>query len=212
MSIFIDTADIAQAKVAKESGWVHGITTNPILLANSGSSVADTLQQLTGLNTGLIFYQLTATCKKDMLNEVHLAKEIVGDQLVLKIPSTELGFHIIPHLPQEIPCCVTALYSVAQAVVARESGVRYIAIYVSRATKLLGDGLSLITEISRVLQGSQTQILAASLKSPMEASSAILAGADHLTMPFDVLSALTYHEHSEEAVNNFNANGSGLQL
>ena len=90
--------------------------------------------------------------------------------------------------------------------------MRYIAVYVSRATKLSGDGLSLITEISRVLQGSHTQILAASLKSPLEASSAILSGADHLTMPFDVLSAFTHHKHSEDAVNNFNANGSGLQL
>ena len=46
MSIFIDTADIEQAKAAKELGWIHGITTNPILLAKSGSSAADTLQQL----------------------------------------------------------------------------------------------------------------------------------------------------------------------
>ena len=212
MSIFIDTADIEQAKAVKGSGWVYGITTNPILLANSGSPVTDTLQQLAELNMGLLFYQLIATCKEDMLKEVQLAKEIAGAQLVLKLPPTKQGFQIIPHIPQEIPCCVTAIYSVAQALVARESGVRYIAVYVSRATKLLGDGLSLITKISRVLQGSQTQLLAASLKSPLEASSAILAGADHLALPFDVLSALTYHEHSEDAVSNFNANGSGLQL
>ncbi|KHE90318.1 MAG: hypothetical protein K8F52_16395 [Candidatus Scalindua rubra] len=212
MSIFIDTADIEQAKAVKESGWVHGITTNPILLANSGSPVTDTLQQLADLNMGLLFYQLVATCKEDMLKEAQRAKEIAGAQLVLKLPPTKQGFQIIPHLPQEIPCCVTAIYSVAQALVARGSGVRYIAVYVSRATKLLGDGLSLITEISRVLQGSRTQLLAASLKSPMEASSAILAGADHITLPFDVLSALTYHEHSEGAVSNFNANGSGIQL
>jgi len=212
MSIFIDTADIEQAKAAKESGWVHGITTNPILLANSGFSATDTLQQLTELNTGLLFYQLTAACKKDMLKEAKLAKEIAGDQLVLKIPPTKPGFQIIQYLPQEIPCCITAIYSAAQALVARETGVRYIAVYVSRATKLSGDGLLLITEISKVLQGSRTQILAASLKSPLEASSAILSGADHLTMPFDVLSALTYHEHSEDAVNNFSTNGSGLQL
>jgi transaldolase len=212
MSIFIDTADIEQAKAAKESGWIHGITTNPILLANSGSSVADTLQQLTELNMGLLFYQLIATCKEDMLKEAQLAKEIAGEQLVLKIPPTKPGFHIIPHLPQEIPCCITAIYSAAQALVARESGVRYIAVYVNRVTRLLGDGLSLIKEIGRILQGSETQLLAASLKSPTEASSAILSGADHLTMPLDVLSALTHHEHSEDAVNNFNANGSGLQL
>ncbi len=212
MSIFIDTADIEQAKAAKEFGWVHGITTNPILLANSGTSVAGILQQLTELNMGFLFYQLISTGKESMLKEAQLAKEIAGDQLVLKLPPTKPGFQIIPHLPQKIPCCVTAVYSAAQALVARESGVRFIAVYVNRATKLLGDGLSLITEISRVRQGSETQLLAASLKSPMEASSAILSGADHLTMPFDVLNALAYHEHSEDAVKDFNANGSGLQL
>jgi len=212
MSIFIDTADIEQAKAAKESGWVHGITTNPILLSNTGSSAFEILQQLAELNIGLLFYQLVSIGKEDMLKEAQLAKAIAGDQLVLKLPPTKQGFQIIPHLPPEVTCCVTAVYSVAQALVARESGVRFIAVYVSRATKLLGDGLSLITEISRVLQGSQTQLLAASLKSPIEASSAILSGADHLTMPFDVLNALTYNEHSEDAVKDFNANGSGLQL
>jgi len=212
MSIFIDTADIEQAKAAKESGWVHGITTNPILLSNTGSSAFEILQQLAELNIGLLFYQLVSIGKEDMLKEAQLAKAIAGDQLVLKLPPTKQGFQIIPHLPPEVTCCVTAVYSVAQALVARESGVRFIAVYVGRATKLLGDGLSLITEISRVLQGSQTQLLAASLKSPIEASSAILSGADHLTMPFDVLNALTYNEHSEDAVKDFNANGSGLQL
>ncbi len=212
MSIFIDTADIEQAKTAKESGWIRGITTNPILLSNTVSSTSNILQQLAELNIGLLFYQLISTGKENMLKEAQLANEIAGDQLVLKLPPTQQGFEIIPYLPQEVTCCVTAVYSVAQALVARESGVRYIAVYVGRATRLLGDGLSLITEISRVLQGSHTQLLAASLKTPMEASSAILAGADHLTMPFDVLNALTYHEHSEDAVKDFNANGSGLQL
>ena len=213
MSIFVDTADIEQAKAAKKLGWVRGITTNPILLAKSfNSSVADTLQQLVELNMGLLFYQLVAACSEDMLREAHLAKEIAGDQLVLKIPPTVQGFQIIPHLPPEIPCCITAVYSIAQAVIAHELGVRYIAVYVNRATKLLGDGLSLITDMAGVLKGSQTQILAASLKSSKEVGEAVLSGADHLTLPFNVLSTLTYQEQSEQAVNQFNSNGSGLQI
>ena len=96
MSIFIDTADIEQAKAAKESGWIHGITTNPILLSNSGSSASDTLQQLAELNIGLLFYQLISTGKENMLKEAQLAKEIAGDQLVLKLPPTKQGFQIIP--------------------------------------------------------------------------------------------------------------------
>ena len=43
MSIFVDTADIEQAKAAKELGWVRGITTNPILLAKSCNSAAGSL-------------------------------------------------------------------------------------------------------------------------------------------------------------------------
>lgn len=210
MSILVDTADLEQAKAAKEFGWIRGITTNPILLSNSGNSVADTLQQLAGLNMGSLFYQLIATSKEDMMKEAYLAKEIAGDQLVLKIPPTKLGFQIIKYLSPEIPCCITALYSVTQALIARESGARYIAVYVNRATKLLGDGLSLITEMARILKGSHTQILAASLKSQADVSAAILSGADHMTLPFDVIKTLTYHKHSEEAVNQFDSKGTGL--
>jgi len=64
MSIFIDTADIEQAKAAKESGWVHGITTNPILLSSTGSSASDTLRQLAELNSGLLFYQIFLQAKR----------------------------------------------------------------------------------------------------------------------------------------------------
>tara|TARA_B100001964_G_C13820103_1_gene416911 strand:+ start:48 stop:317 length:270 start_codon:yes stop_codon:yes gene_type:complete len=88
MPIFIDTADIEQAKAAKESGWIHGITTNPILLSNTGSSASDTLQQLAELNIGLLFYQLISTGKENMLKETQIA----GDQLVLKLPPRNKAF------------------------------------------------------------------------------------------------------------------------
>ena len=129
-----------------------------------------------------MFYQLVSSSNEDMLKEAHLAKKIAEDQLVLKISPTEQGFQIIKQLPPEIPCCITALYSAAQAVVARESGVRYIAVYVNRSTKFAGRRIIAHYRHGRcVLKGSQTQILAASLKSPTEASAAILSG----TGPFN---------------------------
>ena len=73
MSIFVDTADIEQAKAAKEFGWVRGITTNPILLAKSCNSASDTLQQLAGLNMGLLFYQLVSSSKEDIRLEADLS-------------------------------------------------------------------------------------------------------------------------------------------
>ncbi|MCF6147117.1 MAG: transaldolase [Candidatus Kuenenia sp.] len=212
MSIFVDTAIPEEAKLAMDLGWVGGITTNPILLSESGKKAESILMQLTKLNMGKLFYQLISSNRKDMIKEARMAKEIAGDQLVLKIPPLAAGFQIIPSLSKEIPCCVTALFSVAQALVAKESGAQYIAVYVSRATKLMGNGLALVSDMAKILQGSPTKILAASIKSSEEAAAAILSGADHLTVPFNILSTLVIHKHSEEAMNQFNSKGTGIQL
>lgn len=212
MSVFVDTAIIEEAEGAKDVGWVNGITTNPVLLAKSGDAVTSTLTRLAQLRMGLVFYQLTATRVEEMLREVDSAKEILGEQLVVKIPPVTAGFQVASFLPPEIPCCITAIYSVAQAIVARETGAKYIAVYVNRATQLLGDGLALVRDMAKVLDRSPTEILAASIKSSDEAGAAALAGAHHLTLPFDVLKTLIVHDLSEKAVSLFNSEGSGIRL
>lgn len=212
MSIFIDTATPEEAKIAKDFGWVKGITTNPLLLSGAGRKAESVLAQLAELNMGKLFYQLISSNSKDMHKEARMAKEIAGDQLVLKIPPVAAGFQVVSSLSKEIPCCVTALYSVTQALVAREAGAQYIAVYVNRATRLIGDGLALLNAMSKILHGSKTEILAASIKSYEEASSSLLCGADHLTLPFNLLSTLCIHEHSEEAVRQFSSGGTGIQI
>ena len=212
MSIFIDTAVVEEARQAKDFGWVKGITTNPVLLAKSEERVRETLAYLRELNIGPVFYQLTAPNIDEMLREVDAAREILGEQLVAKIPPVPSGFRIASMLPPETPCCITALYSVAQAIVARETGAKYIAVYVNRATQLLGDGIALVRDMTRALEGGPTEILAASIKSPDEASAATLAGADHLTLPFEVLKTLIAHDLSDKAVSQFRSEGAGIQL
>ena len=111
----------------------------------------------------------------------------------------------------EFPCCVTAIFDPAQALVAREAGARYIAVYVNRATKQLGDGLALVGELAKVLAGSQTEILAASLKSTKEAVDSFLAGAQHITVPLELLVSFSTHPLSMQTVEQFNAEGVGIR-
>jgi transaldolase len=66
--------------------------------------------------------------------------------------------------------------------------------YVQRATRLLGDGFALVQDMADVLKKTNTEILAASIKSPEEAVKTLLAGAHQKTLPFDVLQAMTVHE------------------
>jgi transaldolase len=208
--IYLDSALINEAELAVKLGWVKGITTNPTLLAKSPLSPEETIQQLAAISPGELYYQLTASSCEEMLLEARRASEIIGEKLVLKIPATAMGFQLLACLPPKIACSVTAIYSAAQAAVAREAGAKYAIAYVNRATRLLGDGLALVREMATVLQGSKTTILAASLKSPQEAAAALQAGAHHLTLPMDILQGMTTHNLSEQTVEEFNRNGKGI--
>ncbi|WP_332958658.1 transaldolase family protein [Microcoleus sp. AR_TQ3_B6] len=82
--------------------------------------------------------------------------------------------------------------------------------YVNRATRLLGDGFALVQDMADVLKKTNTEILAASIKSPSEAVKTLLAGTHHLTLPFDVLQAMAVHELSQQTVDKFAKNGRGI--
>lgn len=203
---------ISEAQMVKDWGWVKGITTNPTLLAKSELSPEETLKQLKQLISGEIYYQLMASDFQGMVREGKKAFELLGEQTVLKIPATSVGFQTVAYLSPEIPCSVTAIYSAAQAAVAMEAGAKYAIAYVNRATRLLGDGIGLVKQMHEILTGSPTKILAASIKSPQEAAETLQAGAYHLTLPLDILTAMTTHELSEETVIEFNQKGRGIDL
>lgn len=210
--IYLDSAILEEAKAAVAMGWVKGITTNPTLLQKSTLLPEDCLQQLSLICPGELYYQLCGTDFDSMIQEGYRAAEIVGEKLVLKIPATELGFRVTARLASEIVCSVTAIYSPAQAAIASEAGAKYAIAYVNRTTRLLGDGLELVRSMSNVLKNSKTEILAASIKSPQEAAATLQAGADHLTVPLNILQAMTTHELSTKTVAEFAAQGRGISM
>jgi transaldolase len=203
MSLYLDSAIIKEAAAAVGSGWIYGITTNPAILASSGRSPEETLKKLAEFEASEIYYQVQSNELPIMMGEMEKAKKILGDKFVVKIPPTEQGFQFAAKISGDHKTCITAIFSPAQALVARETGADYIAIYVNRATRFLGDGIKLTASIAEVLKGSKTEILAASLKSQEEVIAALNAGAQHLTLPFDILSTLIENPHSREAVEQF---------
>ena len=212
MAIYLDSAKVNEARQAKDLGWVYGVTTNPTLMAKAGFAPEVVLKELAALEFCQVYYQLVSNNLDDMMVEAQIAREIVQRGLILKIAPTENGFRFVAKYGKDFPCCVTAIFDPAQALVAREAGARYIAVYVNRATKQVGDGIALVKDLANVLAGSQTEILAASLKSTKEAVDAFVAGARHITVPFDLLMSLSAHPLSAQTVNQFNADGVGIHL
>ncbi len=211
MAIYLDSALVPEAQTAKDLGWVSGITTNPTLLAQNDLPPKETLQMLAALIPGEVCYQLTATDLAGMLAEGRAAYDLLGEQTVLKIPATPSGFQAVANLSPEIPCAVTAIFSAAQALVAQAAGARYVIPYVNRSTRLLGDGAALVREMAKVLEHTSTKILAASIKTPVEAVAAWNAGAQILSLPIQVILTLGEHELTHQTVAEFLSQGRGIQ-
>jgi len=210
MQILLDSAVIEEARQAAEWGWVSGATTNPTILAQSGLPPAKALKKLGKLFKGPIFYQLTGTTLEEMNEEAALAADILGKQLVLKLPAVPLGFEACTHLSKKYVCAMTSVFTPAQAMVAHAAGARYALYYHNRAKLLLDDGADLAKQLVAVLEHTDTRVVAASLKSPQEIVESRLAGVSILSTKFDVLVKMLLCKHSEAALKEFQKNGTGL--
>jgi transaldolase len=135
MAIYIDSALIGEVEAVRSLGWVKGVTTNPLLLAKASGEPRKVLTSLAYLALGPLFYQVVSSTVDGMYKEMELAAENVGPALVLKVPPTQSGFQFVSRRT-DYPCCVTAVYSASKALVAGETGARFVAIYVNRAARL----------------------------------------------------------------------------
>ena len=212
MQLLIDSAVIKEVKQAYEWGWVKSATTNPTLLTQSEFPPAEALRKMSQILPGEIFYQLTRNNLEKMQEEAAMAFNILGRQLVLKIPATTLGFQATALLSQKYTVAVTSIFTPSQGMAAHCAGARYALYYHNRAKRLLPNGLGdhLAADLVSVLSGTDTQVVAASLKSPDEIVEARMAGVTKLSAKFDVLSLIPQHEFSEQALADFKANGTGL--
>jgi transaldolase len=203
MALYLDSADVGEARLAAELGFVAGVTTNPAIVAKAGRRAEAVIADLCTILPGTIFHQVTSPPGSTLEAEIERFRA-VSAQVAFKIPCSLEYMRVVHGLAQQgVIAAVTAVYSAAQAYTAAQAGARYVIPYVNRATRLCGDGPALVAEIAAVLEGSSCEILAASIKSPAEAVDTLLAGAEHLTLPWEVLAAMAEHPLTELALEEF---------
>jgi transaldolase len=209
MGLFLDSARIDEVRKAVELGFLSGVTTNPTIMAKAKGQPKEIIRQICEISPGPVFYQVTAETPAEREREGREFSAISPEKVVLKIPATTENMKLMARLSPDIPCAATAVYSGHQTLVACEAGARYVIPYVNRATRLLGDGCRLVAEMAAVLKasGKPVEILAASIKSADEATQATLAGANHLTLPMDILLGLGNHPLSDAAIEEFGRAG-----
>lgn len=203
MSLFVDTADISEAEEAASLGFVIGATTNPKLLASAGhEDPGAAVGKICASLEGPVFYQLLEHDLQGMRAEIERVKKIAPN-LGLKIPCTLAGLQIAAEVGAELVVAMTAVFSPSQAYLAGEAEADYIIPYVNRLTRLTGDGPAIVARMADAILYSETQILAAGIKSPKEAVDTLLAGAQNLSLPLEVIQAMAQDQLSDEAIAEF---------
>jgi transaldolase len=203
--ILIDSAKFEEVTRAMELGFVTGVTTNPLLMAQAGEPAEKVIAGICRVARGPVFYQVTALDLAGRREEGKRMFDICPERVVLKVPATTENMRLVNELSPGIPCAVTAVYAAHQAWVACEAGAGYVIPYLNRASRLQGDGCALVADLAAVVEecGTGTEVLVASIKTPAEAAAAVLAGANHLTLPLEVILKLGDHPLTEQALAEF---------
>ncbi len=179
MKIFIDTANVEEIRKANDLGVICGVTTNPSLIAKEGKVFKDVVTEITSIVDGPISAEVISLDSEGMVKEaMELAK--IHKNIVIKIPVTAEGLKAVKQLSAKgIRTNVTLIFSPAQALLAARAGASYVSPFIGRLNDISSNGNSLIESIAAIfdMHGIETEIIAASIRSPEDVVDAALAGA-----------------------------------
>ena len=207
MKFFIDTANIDEIKELNDWGVVDGVTTNPSLIYKSGKDFKNTIKEISNIIQGPISAEVTSVEYKDMVKQgLELAE--ISSNVVIKVPLNENGLLACKKLSSKnIKVNVTLCFSSSQAILAAKMGATYISPFIGRLDDISTQGLSLIEDIVQIYENYpldfSTQVLVASIRSPLQVSQAACMGAHVATIPPKIVKQMIKHPLTESGLATF---------
>ena len=120
----------------------------------------------------------------------------IHPHIVVKVPMIKDGIKALKWFSDNgIRTNCTLVFSAGQAILAAKAGATYVSPFIGRIDDSSWDGMELIAQMSHIytLQGFKTEILAASIRTPLHIVKAAEAGADVCTCPLDSILGLLKH-------------------
>lgn len=205
MKIFLDTANLEEIRVAADLGLIDGVTTNPSLIAKEGRDLRDVVTEICDMVDGPVSAEVISTDFEGMVKEAESLVPI-HENIVVKVPLTAAGLKTVAHLsPKGVRFNVTLCFSLAQALLAAKAGAYFISPFVGRWDDIDSPGIDLIPDIVQVYDnyGYNTEVLVASVRSPLHVTEAALAGAHIATIPNKVFHQLYKHPLTDIGLEKF---------
>lgn len=209
MRFFVDTANVEDIRKANDMGIICGVTTNPSLIAKEGRDFQEVIKEITSIVDGPISGEVKATTT-DADGMIAEGREIaaIHPNMIVKIPMTVEGLKAVKVLTAEgIKTNVTLVFSAPQALLAARAGATYVSPFLGRLDDISMPGMDLINEITEIflMHDIKTEIIAASVRSPIHVIDCAKAGADIATVPYGVLLQMTKHPLTTQGIEKFQA-------
>jgi len=208
MQFFIDTANIEEIKELSNSGLVDGVTTNPSLIAKEDGNFFEIIKAITEIVEGPVSAEVVAKDTENMIKE-GLKLYDIADNICIKLPLTMEGLKACKYFSNKgIKTNVTLCFSAAQAILAAKAGATYISPFIGRLDDISHNGLDLIADIRAIYDNYpefETEILAASIRTPIHIIESAKIGADVATIPGKVFKQLISHPLTDKGLAIFDA-------
>ncbi len=215
MLYVLDTADLAAIAHYNEFYPLHGVTTNPSIIAKEKTEfLAHVLKirDIIGPEKMLCVQTLEKTCE-GIVADGELLSEKIGGNFYLKVPIGEAGLKATPVLKAKgIGVLMTAIFTPAQALIAAKAGADFVAPYVNRLDNILGDGVEVVAEIVNQFDifGMDCQVLAASFKNVEQVHKCASAGCHSVTVAPDIMKGIISHPMTDAAIEGFDKDWAGV--
>jgi len=207
MKFFVDTADLSDIKELAATGLLDGVTTNPSLVAKSGhSNFIELIREIAAIVEGPVSAEVASTAFEPMMAEARTLSKI-ADNIAVKVPLTPAGLKVCKALSEDgIMVNVTLCFSAAQAILAAKAGASFVSPFVGRLDDIGQSGMELISDICSIYAAYpdfSTEVLVASVRSPMHVVEAAKMGADVATIPPNVIRQLFGHPLTDKGLAQF---------
>ncbi len=211
MKIFIDTANVEEIREAASWGILAGVTTNPSLIAKEGRDFKEVVKEITEIVDGPISAEVVSEDSEGMIREAEILAKLHRN-ITIKLPMTKEGLKTCSFLKKKgIKTNVTLIFSANQALLAARAGASFVSPFVGRMDDIGNSGTALIEEIADIfaIHDIPTEIIAASIRTPMNVIDCARAGAQIATIPYGVLCKMIEHPLTDLGLERFKKDWAG---
>lgn len=205
MKFFIDTANVDEIREVASWGVLHGVTTNPSLVAKEGRDFKTVLGEILDLVDGPVSAEVISLKADEMVEEARQYYEM-HKNITIKLPMTDEGLKACARLTKlGVKTNLTLIFSANQALLCARAGATFVSPFIGRLDDISMDGIQLIKDIADIfaIHGIEAEIIAASIRTPGQVTDCAKAGAHIATLPHKVLKQMLKHPLTDSGIERF---------